>query len=100
MSTRRAPALAIAVCAIVAALPLAGLGVGLLFVLPAVIVLLLIAAGWFPGEGVLTAAARRYVVRARRAARKLAGPRPLRVLHPRGGELLAASLAERAPPLL
>ena len=73
----------------------------LLSLLPVALAFVAIAAGWYPGERVLVAALRRR--RARRRARPavLLAPRPRASLRcPRGGALLAASLAGRAPPHL
>jgi hypothetical protein len=63
---------------------------------PAALVLLLLSLGHYPGEGVLLALGRP----ARPARAGPIGPRAERVcaLMPRGGGLLGAALAGRAPP--
>ncbi len=72
---------------------------GLLFVGPFLILVALLLLGLYPGEKLLlrVAAARR--PRHRRAPGKLRLPRSNRLAAPRGGALLATSLAGRAPPL-
>ncbi len=70
-----------------------------LSLLPVALAFVAIAAGWYPGERVLVAALRRRRGRRRARARTLLVPRPRAALRcPRGGALLAASLAGRAPP--
>jgi hypothetical protein len=75
-----------------------GLAVGLAYLGPAAFAVLLLLSGHFPGE-------RRLLGRARTVVRR-SGPPPLRPGPlgggglPRGGLLVASSLAGRAPPLL
>jgi hypothetical protein len=74
-----------------------GLDTGMLFLAPAVVLLLPLLAGRYVGERALTPL-QRPVRRAAAAAIRL--PRP-RVRHvPRGGLLVGCSLAGRAPPAL
>jgi hypothetical protein len=92
-------------------LGLTGLTVGLLLVQamtgaevmmasPALVLALPLLAGRYVGEERIARLARRFVAPVRRAARALWAtlPRAPRVVLPRGGLLLAASLAERGPP--
>jgi hypothetical protein len=64
---------------------------------PAVLAVLLLWLGRFPGERAMLARTRS--VRPRRARRRAAGRRPGDTRMPRGGALIAAALAGRAPPL-
>jgi hypothetical protein len=89
-----APALAVL---LLGALALVGLDPAALSVLPALALCLLLALRRYPGERVLLGLAR--VARARRRrseARQLAPRGP--IARPRGGLLLACSLAVRPPP--
>ncbi len=64
---------------------------------PAVALLGLFALGRYPGERVLVAAARRAAA-ARRGAQLRAPLGPATLFLPRGGALLGAAMAGRAPP--
>jgi hypothetical protein len=92
-------ALALLSGAWLAAHAVGGLDVGLLHLLPAIAILLPLLAGRYLGADALVAIARRRHgrPRPRRIAARL--PRPRRAV-PRGGRLIAASLAERGPPAL
>lgn len=78
----------------------AATGVEVLWASPALVLALPLLAGRYVGERRIARLASRLVVRVRRAARALSArlPRAPRALLPRGGRLLAASLAERGPP--
>lgn len=86
-----------------AAFALPGMGTGLVFLLPALVLLGLLLSGRYVGEDGL----QRLVcaVRGDGRRRTLAPSRPLlprrpRALMPRGGSLVATSLAVRPPPLV
>jgi hypothetical protein len=74
---------------------------GALYLLPALLLALALVAGRRPGERLIVALHRR---RARRAQHGMA-PAGARIAHPaehflpRGGRLIAAALAGRAPPV-
>jgi hypothetical protein len=73
----------------------------LAYLLPALLLLVVLATRSYPGERALLA----FIERRRRlrhgSAEGLIGQQPiLRALIPRGGRLIAASLAERPPPTL
>jgi len=74
-----------------------GMAAGLAYLGPGMFIFLLLWLGRYPGEKAIRA----LIVRARlRRARPTPARRaPLRVRLPRGGALLAAALAGRAPPL-
>jgi hypothetical protein len=84
---------------VVAALQLGYSEPGLLYLAPALLLLLVLSLGRYPGE--------RMLIRAARALRRGPGsansePRVRRIAllaFPRGGKLLAMSLAGRAPPV-
>lgn len=85
--------------AIGALIVLTGLGAGVLFVAPAIVAVIVLAAGWFPGEAALLDARERRRAAPVRAPRRAATPRAAAVL----GRLLspvAACAAGRAPPRL
>ncbi len=69
----------------------------LLHLLPALLIALPLVLGRFPGEERIVALATRPKRRARPASRVHA-PRPVELQRPRGGRLIASSLAERGPP--
>jgi hypothetical protein len=83
-----------------ACLTLVGLHSDVLLLVPVLFVALPLLAGRYVGEEHLARLAAAYVPKRRRAAGSLAPttPRRPRVL-PRGGRLIAASLAERPPPV-
>jgi hypothetical protein len=93
--------LALIALALAVALVQAATGVEVLWASPALVLALPLVAGRYVGERGIARLAARLVVPARRAARSLSArlPRAPRALLPRGGSLLAASLAERGPPL-
>ncbi|HMS61116.1 MAG TPA: hypothetical protein PKD63_02475 [Solirubrobacteraceae bacterium] len=95
--TRTGLALLLAAAAIAALIPLTGLGTGLLFIAPAIVAVLLLAAGRFPGEQALAAARDRRRPRRLRAPRRAARPRAVSVLG-RALSPVAACAAGRAPP--
>jgi len=73
-----------------------GTGAGLAYVSPGVFVFLLLWLGRYPGERMMS----RFIQRSRRRRTNtvLAGTRQIVSPMPRGGGLLAAALAGRAPP--
>jgi len=93
---------AVTLAAFGAALVVPGMETGVLFLSPAIILLASLLTGHYVGEeslGRLVAAFRqRRPWRPRVAGSPL--PRRLRALMPRGGRLVATSLAVRPPPLL
>ena len=93
--------LALMALTLVVALVQAATGTDVLWISPALVLALPLLVGRYVGERGIARLAARFVVRARRAARSLSArlPRAPRALLPRGGRLLAASLAERGPPL-
>jgi hypothetical protein len=80
----------------------AATGAEVLLASPALVLALPLLAGRYVGERGIARLASRFVVRVGRAARALSArlPRAPRAVLPRGGRLLAASLAERGPPAL
>jgi hypothetical protein len=69
---------------------------GLLYLLPALLLLLVLLARRYPGERLVQALRIR---RTRLAARVCAAGRRIELAIPSGGRLIAVSLAGRAPPL-
>jgi hypothetical protein len=87
--------MALLACLWLAHLP--GMTAGLAYLGPGVLVFLLLWLGHYPGERAILAFVR---PARRRCARTIEAPRRRnRARMPRGGELLAAALAGRAPPL-
>jgi hypothetical protein len=78
----------------------ASTGAEVLLASPALVLALPLLAGRYVGERRIARLAARLVAPVRRAARAISArlPRAPRALLPRGGRLLAASLAERGPP--
>jgi hypothetical protein len=70
---------------------------GLMYLLPALLMLLVLAARLYPGERALLAAIRA-APRSHRAAGSAPVPGRPRAALPRGGDLIASSLAVRPPP--
>lgn len=97
--TRADLGLLLAAGAIAALVPLAGLGAGMLFVAPAIVVALLLASGRFPGEQALAAARDRCRPRRLRAPGRARRPRVVAVLG-RALSPVAACAAGRAPPVV
>jgi len=103
-TTRGRLVLASAVVAILAGIAVhgtpAGLGVALLYLLPPVLLLLALAMRRYPGEQALLALMG-HNHRERRPAKIDGATRRLRprAVVPRGGRLIASSLAVRPPPL-
>jgi hypothetical protein len=95
-------ALAVAATLAVAYLALVGLGGGALaYMLPPLLLLAVLVLCRYPGERTLLALMRpRRRTRLRADARALAPGRRPRAMTPRGGDLLACSLAVRPPPRL
>jgi hypothetical protein len=94
-------ALAAALAAFAVALVVPGLETGILFLSPAIVVLALLRSGHYVGEeqlGRLFAAWQQRSPRRARGARSPLPRRP-RALMPRGGGLVATSLAVRPPPV-
>ena len=77
-------------------------GAEVLLASPALVLALPLLAGRYVGENRIAQLAKRFVARVRRAAPRLSAriPRAPRALLPRGGSLLACSLAERGPPVV
>jgi hypothetical protein len=77
-----------------------GVGDALIYLAPALLILLPLLSGRYPGDDALVRAARRAGPRGRRLPP--VAPRPARTpiaeLLPRGGCLVGAALAGRAPP--
>ena len=93
--------LAVALAAFPAALLVPGMETGLLILSPAIFLLASLLSGHYVGERSLHRLAA--AVRSRRPRRARSTDRPLprpRALMPRGGRLVATSLAVRPPPLL
>jgi fatty acid desaturase len=91
--------LAVALAAFPAALLVPGMETGILLLSPAIVLLALLLTGHYVGEERLhrlAVAVRRRAPRRTRAARRPL-PRP-RAAMPRGGRLVATSLAVRPPP--
>ncbi|HEX5853738.1 MAG TPA: hypothetical protein VFY36_11670 [Solirubrobacteraceae bacterium] len=74
------------------------LDVGLLFLTPALVLALPLLAGRYIGAERLSRIARARSPRTRRAAGAGLTPRAFKLVPPRGGMLIAASLAVRPPP--
>jgi hypothetical protein len=75
--------------------------IGLVFIGPAVVLVLALLLRWFPGERRLRAIAQRRRRRNSRAPSLIAVvSRPTSTLLPRGSALLASALASRPPPRL
>jgi hypothetical protein len=72
--------------------------IALAYLAPAMLVFVLLWLGRYPGAGML-AARRSRPTRARRKPPLRGSPRIVFAYLPRGGKLLAAALADRAPPL-
>jgi hypothetical protein len=90
----------VALAAIVAG-SLSGLGGPLAYVLPPLLLLVALAMRRYPGARVLLAVIGRARARRLRAPRVCApGRAQRRVVPPRGGQLIAFSLAVRPPPML
>jgi hypothetical protein len=92
---RRALACVLAGALVLLALLAAGCVLAFLYLAPALLLGAMLALGRYPGERLLLARSR---PRTRRTAPRLGCHRPARARLPRGGELLAAGLAGRAPP--
>jgi hypothetical protein len=101
MSDRRSLAFAALTLVWLLGLELLGVEAALAYLAPALLILLPLMGGRYPGDDALVrVAARRAPVPARRAQAP-AVPRRRRhaALLPRGGRLMGAALAGRAPPL-
>jgi hypothetical protein len=99
MSERRALAFAALTCVWLLGLELLGVEAALAYLAPALLILLPLIGGRYPGDEALARAATRQI-RPRRppsAPTSVARRRPRAVL-PRGGRLVAAALAGRGPP--
>jgi fatty acid desaturase len=94
--------LAAALLGFAAALVLPGLETGVLFLAPAIVVLSLLLTGHYVGEQQLHRLAAAWQQRRPPRERSARAPLPRRprALMPRGGRLVATSLAVRPPPLL
>jgi hypothetical protein len=89
--------LALALLAALCAVP--GLGTGVLFLVPALALLVPLLYGRYVGEATVIGLARARRTHPRRpTGRRCAPHRPRPVLLPRGGRLIAWSLAVRPPP--
>lgn len=91
---------AIALAAIAVALLVPGLAVGVLFLSPAIVLLATLLSGRYVGEDRLRRLAAAFRPSRRRRPRAAPGQRVRRrlALMPRGGSLVATSLAVRPPP--
>jgi hypothetical protein len=94
---RRASVLLAVAAAVGLALLLGLAPAGVLFVAPALLLAAVLGWGTYPGEELLVAVAARSTPSRRRTAAPAYGRRHVVVL-PRGGRLVAARLAGRAPP--
>lgn len=95
--------LAVALTAFPVALLVPGLETGVLFLSPAIVLLASLLSGHYVGEDGLerlVAALRRHEPPRTRTHAAAPLPRRPRALMPRGGRLVATSLAVRPPPLL
>jgi hypothetical protein len=94
--------LAAALAAFAVALVVPGLETGVLFLSPAIVLLALLRTGHYVGEAQLGRLATAWQQRRPRRERvaRIPLPRRPRVLMPRGGRLVATSLAVRPPPHL
>lgn len=95
-------ALALTAVGLCCVLPIAlGAPVDLLLAAPVLLLALPLLSGGYVGEELLHRIARGRASRRPRRRLRSAGPsaRPARTLVPRGGELIAASLAVRPPPV-
>ena len=97
MTDRRALAFALLTCIWLLGLELLGVEAAVAYLAPALLILLPLVGGRYPGDETLVRAARR-VTPQRRRRRPAPRRRPAVVLLPRGGRLVAAALAGRAPP--
>jgi hypothetical protein len=102
--SRRGLRLLVAACAVSALWLLKDgfldLGLGFLFLTPAILLALPLLAGRYVGAERLRGGARRRPRAARRATPSPLSPRAGSRMLPRGGVLIAASLAVRPPPLV
>jgi hypothetical protein len=100
--SRRDLRLLLAVCALGVAWLIAGrvigLGVGFMFLAPALVLALPLLGGRYVGADRLSRLARTRPRRTRTGASSRAAPRTWLLVPPRGGLLIAASLAVRPPP--
>ncbi len=87
--------LAVLACVLLMHVP--GMGAGLAYLAPGVFVFVLLRLGRYPGQNALLARMRKVRRRHARPVRSRATRRASPM--PRGGTLLAAALAGRAPPL-
>jgi hypothetical protein len=102
MSDRRSLAFAGLTLVWLAGLELLGVEAALAYLAPALLILLPLLGGRYPGDEALIRVAGRRTRPARRPPAAVAPPRRRRAdaLMPRGGMLVAASLAGRGPPHL
>jgi hypothetical protein len=102
MSDRRAPAFAALTIVWLLGLELLGVEAAVAYLSPALLILLPLLGGRYPGDEALARVTRRRarpVRRPPRAALPLRRHRPSALL-PRGGRLVATALAGRGPPAL
>jgi hypothetical protein len=94
--------LAVALAAFAAALIVPGMETGVLFLSPAIVMLALLLSGRYVGETQIRRLAAAWQQRRSRRGRAERPPLPSRrrALMPRGGRLVATSLAVRPPPPL
>ncbi|HEV7808726.1 MAG TPA: hypothetical protein VGO80_23175 [Solirubrobacteraceae bacterium] len=91
--------LGVALAAFAAVLVLPGMSTGVLFLSPAIVLLASLLIGRYPGDERLARLTTTICLRRPRRPRiALQAPRPRRVPMPRGGRLVATSLAVRPPP--
>jgi hypothetical protein len=96
---RRAAVLALVACTWLLGMELVGLVEALAYLAPTLMLAVLLALGHFPGEQAVARRLRRAVRRRPRLRSARPRARPARAELPRGGALLGAALAGRAPPL-
>jgi peptidoglycan/LPS O-acetylase OafA/YrhL len=93
-------ALALIALVVLTVHPSGALDGGLMFMLPALALAAILFAGRYPGERVIARLGSPRARRLPRRAKGFAAPRARPLRQPRGGRLIAASLAGRAPPLV
>jgi hypothetical protein len=101
MTDRRSLAFAALTLVWLLGLEVLGVEAAFAYLAPAFLILLPLLGGRYPGDEALARAAARRA-RARRRTGAIAAPprrRPRRALLPRGGRLVGAALAGRAPPV-
>jgi hypothetical protein len=96
---RRVLRLGLVVALVYAAIHVSGLSEGVLYLAPALLLLVLLIGGHYPGEALIERLARRGARPRRRLGALHVRPRRTRGGAPAGGLLIALALAGRAPPV-